>query len=647
MGGRAAIYARFSSHNQRGESIEIQVEKSRAYCAENDLRVVATYCDFAQTGTNTDRAEFQRMMADAKRGLFDFVVIYKVTRIMRNRDEMAMARIMLRRCRVEILYAGEDISDGSAGVLQLGMLEVLAEYESALDGERIRDGIQKNAERCMANGCVRYGWDIVDGRYVVNEEEAAAIRLGVRMVLSGKSVADVVRAWEPYRTKRGGKWRFQTVRRILMRRENGGEYRYAGVVVPGGMPAIVPMDDEERVIRMLEDSHRPRAKTEAWDFPLTGKLYDGRDGGLMTGTSGTGKSGRPYHYYRCRSCGRTVRRDVVEKRVADAVREALGSADSRERIARMLADAEEERADEKPLSETVKGELAKIETAFSNIWAAIESGIAPPGGKERIDALKQRQALLKDELRTAEALEAARLDYDRALFWLEGMAAAEVDDAQLLRTFVARVVLGGPDDDDGLRVAFTFDDSAGLGDNPSLLGDHAELTGDYAAIPREMSEVAAAFGKTVLREVDEAEFLKSIPSLRRQCGDRAVLRSMHFFAENRRAVAEKEALEKGNFEKFRQLVIASGRSSAMYLQNVYTGVNPEKQDMSVALALAESILDGRGAVRVHGGGFAGTIQAFVPNDMLSYFKTTMESVLGKDACHVLTIRPAGGVVLLA
>lgn len=470
MGGRAAIYARFSSHNQRGESIEIQVEKSRAYCAENDLRVVATYCDFAQTGTNTDRAEFQRMMADAKRGLFDFVVIYKVTRIMRNRDEMAMARIMLRRCRVEILYAGEDISDGSAGVLQLGMLEVLAEYESALDGERIRDGIQKNAERCMANGCVRYGWDIVDGRYVVNEEEAAAIRLGVRMVLSGKSVADVVRAWEPYRTKRGGKWRFQTVRRILMRRENGGEYRYAGVVVPGGMPAIVPMDDEERVIRMLEDSHRPRAKTEAWDFPLTGKLYDGRDGGLMTGTSGTGKSGRPYHYYRCRSCGRTVRRDAVEKRVADAVREALGSAGSRERIARMLADAEEERADEKPLSETIKGELAKIETAFSNIWAAIESGIAPPGGKERIDALKQRQALLKDELRTAEALEAARLDYGRALFWLEGMAAAEVDDAQLLRTFVARVVLGGPDDDDGLRVAFTFDDSAGLGDNPSLPG---------------------------------------------------------------------------------------------------------------------------------------------------------------------------------
>ncbi|MGM9630626.1 galactokinase [Butyricicoccus sp.] len=178
-------------------------------------------------------------------------------------------------------------------------------------------------------------------------------------------------------------------------------------------------------------------------------------------------------------------------------------------------------------------------------------------------------------------------------------------------------------------------------------GDHAELTGDYAAIPREMGEIAGAFGKTVLREVEEAEFLRAVPSLRRQYGDRAVLRAMHFFAENRRAVEEKEALQKGNFERFRQLVRESGRSSAMYLQNVYTGINPERQEMSIALALAETILGERGAVRVHGGGFAGTIQAFVPNDLLSYFKDTMEAALGKDMCHVLTIRPAGGVVLMS
>ena len=174
-GARAAIYARYSSAGQRSESIEIQVEGATGYCEAQGLRVVGAYCDYARTGTNADRAEFQRMMADARRGLFDYVVIWKVTRIMRNRDEMSMARLMLRKSGVDILYAGEDISEGSAGVLQLGMLETLAEYESALNSERVREGIRKNAERCMANGQPLYGWDIVGGRYVVNEAEAAAV----------------------------------------------------------------------------------------------------------------------------------------------------------------------------------------------------------------------------------------------------------------------------------------------------------------------------------------------------------------------------------------------------------------------------------------------------------------------------------------
>ena len=462
-GRRAAIYARYSTHSQRSESIEIQLDASRAYCAENGLMVVAEYCDYAQTGTTTDRAEFQRMMADARRGLFDYVVIYKVTRIMRNRDEMAMARIMLRRSHVEILYAGEDIAGGSSGVLQLGMLEVLAEYESALDGERIRDGIRKNAERCMANGCVRYGWDIVDGRYVVNEDEAAVVRMGVRMLLEGGSVADVVRAWEPYRTKRGGRWRYQTVRRILMRRENGGEYHYAGVTVPDGMPAIVPMEDVERVTRLLNDRHRPRRRAGSTSFALTGKLFDGADGSPMTGTSGTSKSGASYHYYRCRSCGRTVGREDVETRVAEAVRAALGDAGNRERIADLLADAESERGGERPQSEVIAGELAGIEVAFSNIWAAIESGVAPPGGKERIEALRRRQDLLREELSVARAVESAELDRDRALFWLDAMARS-MDTEAILRTFVSRVVLGGPDGGDGLRIAFTFDSPSEGGD---------------------------------------------------------------------------------------------------------------------------------------------------------------------------------------
>ena len=151
-----------------------------------------SYTDYAKTGRNADRAEFQRMMDDARLGLFDFVVIYKVTRIMRNRDEMALARIMLRKAGVEILYAGEEIASGSSGVLQLGMLEVLAEWESAIDSERIRDGIQKNAQRCMANGRTLYGWDIVEGRYRVNDREAAWLRKMKNKLFSGATMAEVV-----------------------------------------------------------------------------------------------------------------------------------------------------------------------------------------------------------------------------------------------------------------------------------------------------------------------------------------------------------------------------------------------------------------------------------------------------------------------
>ena len=191
------------------------------------------YCDYAQTGRDTDRREFQQMLADARRRLFDFVVISKVTRIMRNRDEMALARIMLRRAGVDILYADEQLADGSAGVLQLGMLEVLAEYESALDSERIRDGIQKNARRCMASGQRIFGWDVEGGAFVVNPAEADVVRRAYRMLFDGATMADIARALAPYRTKRGGKWTVKAVGRMLRRRQNGCEYSFAGVTVPG------------------------------------------------------------------------------------------------------------------------------------------------------------------------------------------------------------------------------------------------------------------------------------------------------------------------------------------------------------------------------------------------------------------------------
>lgn len=172
--------------------------------------------------------------------------------------------------------------------------------------------------------------------------------------------------------------------------------------------------------------------------------------------------------------------------------------------------------------------------------------------------------------------------------------------------------------------------------------DHADLTNAYAAITSEMKSVAACFGKAVLRDVDEAAFRATIPELRKALGDRAVLRAIHFFAENRRAAQEAQALERGDFAAFLALVRASGLSSSLYLQNTFAPSDPRQQAIPLVLWAAEEVLQGTGAVRVHGGGFAGTVQAFVPNDRLPDFLAAMERLLGPGMCHMLSIRPEGG-----
>lgn len=177
-------------------------------------------------------------------------------------------------------------------------------------------------------------------------------------------------------------------------------------------------------------------------------------------------------------------------------------------------------------------------------------------------------------------------------------------------------------------------------------GNHADLTEEYAAIPREMGAVAKYFGKDVLSEVKSEQVLRSIPELRKACGDRAVLRAMHFYREDGRAQGESDALERGDFEAFLHLVQNSGESSYCLLQNVYPSSVPAEQPVSIAIAVGSAVLGGRGAIRVHGGGFGGTVQAFVPSVLLTQFRDGMEAVLGEGCCHVLQIRPIGGMTIL-
>ena len=173
--------------------------------------------------------------------------------------------------------------------------------------------------------------------------------------------------------------------------------------------------------------------------------------------------------------------------------------------------------------------------------------------------------------------------------------------------------------------------------------DHANLTGEYAAIPGELKQLCALFGEEVLRDIPEETFFKKLPEIRHKVSDRAILRAIHFYQENRRVQRQAIALKENDFATFLQLVAESGRSSWMYLQNITPAGYIEHQDMALALAMCDTLLAGRGAFRVHGGGFAGTVQAFVPTDMLDAFKSQMEAVFGINSCHVLSVRSEGGI----
>ena len=173
--------------------------------------------------------------------------------------------------------------------------------------------------------------------------------------------------------------------------------------------------------------------------------------------------------------------------------------------------------------------------------------------------------------------------------------------------------------------------------------DHAYLTDEYAAIPYELKEVCDFFGKEVLRQIPEEDFLAALPKLRNHVSDRAILRAIHVYQENKRVEVQAAALRNEDLYAFFHLVRQSGHSSWMYLQNIYPSGSIMKQEVALALALCDTLLQGKGAYRVHGGGFAGTVQAFVPFDLLPKFKEGIENVLGEGKCHVLNIRNDGGI----
>ena len=343
----AAIYARYSSAGQREESIEDQVRVCRAAIEAAGDAVGHVYEDRATTGTTTDRrAGFMRMVADAQKGLFSAVYVYKLDRFARNRYDAAVYRHRLKQAGVRLVSATERTGDGPDGILLESMLEGLAEYYSANLSENVRRGLAGNAMKCRHNGIRVFGYDHgPDGRYVVDEGEAAAVRRVFAMYQQGEPFRAIIEALPAVRSKGGGPLTVQAVGKMLRNDKYAGVYRYGDTVVEGGMPQIIPREEFDAVQRRL--ALRTRRRRSTVDYLLSGKLFDS-EGHRYQSSSGHGKSGRKYTYYRCPATGHQVRRDALEAKVARMVADALAADDGAVEgiVADVMAEQEAALADD-------------------------------------------------------------------------------------------------------------------------------------------------------------------------------------------------------------------------------------------------------------------------------------------------------------
>lgn len=425
---RAAIYARYSSHAQREESIDQQVDVCRAWCASQGHDVVAVYADEHRSGRSTEgRENFLRMVDDAKRGEWQLVVVYKLDRFARDRYDAAIYRKRLRDAGVEVRSAMENIPEGPEGRLLEAVVEGVAEWYSADLAQKTLRGMRHNAERCLANGVAVFGYSVgADGRYVVDDGQAAVVREVFDAWARGVPAVTVARELEArgVRTALGRVPSKNWVKRLVHDERYLGTYRWDDVRVDGGMPAIV---DEATWVAAHNRPRRPSmAPKRTHDYPLVGRIWDRATGRPMRGHSARGHGGEYTYYEVVGDDGRRglVRCELVEGAVVRAVRSALSDAALVDDVVARVLDYQR-RALDSGEADALRRELATIGAEEGRLLDAIQAGVALDGMAARADALNSRK-------RAARA----------ALSRLEADAVTEAD----VRAAMARLAEHGSDD---------------------------------------------------------------------------------------------------------------------------------------------------------------------------------------------------------
>lgn len=464
--GVAAIYARYSSHAQKDASIEQQVDEAKAYAAQLSIPVHEVYSDRAVSGKTDKRPNFQRMMKDAEKGKFQYVIAWKSNRMGRNMLQAMINEAKLQELGIRVLYTEEDFDDTAAGRFALRSMMNVNQFYSENMAEDIRRGLRDNARNCkLTNGSLPFGYRKgEDLRYELDPPRDDVVREVFGRVAYGEAFIDIANDLNArgIKTSYGNQWGRGSFHVMLTNERYRGIYIYDDIRIEGGIPRIISDELFFKVQEVLKMKKNPQGRRRVnGDYLLTGKLFCGKCKNPMTGISGTSKTGDKHYYYVCqkrrteKTCDKkNIRRDAIEEAVARAIREYALQDD----VIAWIADstvAYSQRQEEQSQISILEDELAEAKRAAKNIMKAIEQGIITDTTRGRLLELEKEQAELTGRIAAARAdiITVSREDVVAGLeMYRDGNILDKKYQAKLFDTFLVAVYVY----DDDLKIVFSF-----------------------------------------------------------------------------------------------------------------------------------------------------------------------------------------------
>lgn len=465
---KAVIYARYSSDNQREESIEGQLRECKEYAEKNDITILGTYIDRALSAKTDNRPEFQKMIKDSAKGLFDVVIVWKLDRFSRDRYDSAHYKRILKKNGVKVISAKETIAEDSTGILLESLLEGYAEFYSAELSEKVIRGMTENALKCKYNGAgVPFGYVIDSEQYYQVDPATAPLVLEVfTLYAKGATIIELVNLLNDrgIKSRRGGKISIDIIKRMLTNRRYIGEYKYRDIVKPDGIPAIIPQVLFDKVQKRMEQNKKAPARFKAEDrYLLTTKLFCGHCGSFMVGESGTSRTKKVHHYYRCvntkkkKLCDKkAVKKDWIENLVLAETMTMLFDDKIILQLVDMLYDLQLRENRDLPI---MKQQLADTEKAIENMLNVIQQGVFTSSTKQRLEELEETKSKLEVNV-LQEELHKPILTKEQIAFWICRFRKYDVtipeQRERLIDTFVNAIYLY----DDKIRFVFNYKDGS-------------------------------------------------------------------------------------------------------------------------------------------------------------------------------------------